>query len=54
MKPEHKDRDSRLVVLVLALLLFASIIREAYRTGVEDGYWEHEAEENVYACRTFQ
>ena len=50
MKMERKD----VVILVLIVFVWAITIRESYKTGVDDGYWEHEGEENVYACRTFQ
>ena len=49
MKMERKD----VVILVLILFVWAMTVRESYVAGVDDGYWEHEAEENVYACRTF-
>ena len=50
MKLERRD----FVIFVLVLFVWAISLHEAYRAGDEHGYWEHEAEENVYACRTFQ
>ena len=41
------------LIWTLAMILWAVTINTAYKSGVEDGYWEHEAEENVYNCRVF-
>ena len=45
------------LTLTLALILSAIVIAGVcatylyiYRLGVEDGYWEYEAEENIYRC----
>ena len=36
-------------VLYLAVILILTNVI-SYHLGSEDGYWEHEAEENVYVC----
>lgn len=36
----------RVFLVILVLLSYAYV----YSVGVDDGYWEHEGEENVYAC----
>jgi hypothetical protein len=37
-------------ILLLAFIVLGFVLRYVYFMGVEDGYWEHEAEENVYVC----
>jgi len=41
-------RDVALILLLL--VVFGFVLRYVYSMGVEDGYWMHEAEENVYVC----
>jgi len=48
MKVLNSSKD--VLILILALILWAVTVRDAYQQGAEDGYWEHEAEENVYQC----
>ena len=36
----------RVFILIAIALSYVYV----YKTGVEDGYWEHEAEENIYKC----
>ena len=36
-------------VLYLTVILILSNVM-SYQHGSEDGYWEHEAEENAYSC----
>ena len=54
MNPKHKDWNSRLVILVLVLLVFTSIIREAYAEEDEYCYEPYGApvEEEYRAGRT--
>lgn len=49
MKLDRRD----IVIVILILFVWAITIRESYKTGVDDGYWEHETEENAYACMVF-
>jgi len=42
------------VILALGLILWAVTVRYAYDTGVEKGWWEHEAEENAYGCEVIK
>ena len=49
MKMERRD----FVILLLIVFVWAITIRESYKTGVDNGYWEHEAEENSYVCQAF-
>ena len=49
MRRKHRDwRDTW--IIVLTLILWMVTVSSAYKNGREDGYWEHEAEENVYDC----
>lgn len=45
--PEIRD----LVLTAVVVILWAFTCHYAYKTGVEDGYWEHEGEENIYNCQ---
>lgn len=36
-------------VYILACVIFTYWY--IYDRGVEDGYWEHESEENIYGCQ---
>ena len=44
-------KDATLIILVLVVV--SILVREAYSTGVEDGYWEAIEEENAYSCEIF-
>ena len=41
----------RVLMVLLCLIVWAFTIHYAYNNGVEDGYWEHEGEENIYNCQ---
>jgi hypothetical protein len=41
-------RDITIVVLVVIVWLWTLV--GAYEDGRETGYWEYEAEENLYSC----
>ncbi len=40
-------------IAILFLIVWAMTIHYAVQQGREIGYWEHEAEENTYACEVF-
>ena len=44
--------ESRLLIMCL-LIMFVLVAYISYQAGAEDGYWEHEAEENAYFCEVF-
>lgn len=39
------------IITILGLIVWTTTLFFAYRTGADAGYWEHEAEENVYGCQ---
>ncbi len=41
------------LVMTFVVCLMGLTAALAYHIGVEDGYWEHEAEENVYGCQVY-
>ena len=38
------------ILVALALIVWAWTLQTAYKTGVDDGWYMHEAEENLYSC----
>ena len=50
MKALTSRSNKDALIIILGLILWAVTVRDAYQQGAEDGYWEHEAEENVYQC----
>lgn len=45
------DKVAKDLVITLALVIMWTWL--VYDKGVEDGYWEHEGEENSYSCRVY-
>ncbi len=42
-----------ILLVLLSLFAIGVLMREAYDSGVNDGYWEAVEEENAYACEIF-
>jgi hypothetical protein len=40
-----------LAILIVAVHILSNAF--SYHLGKEDGYWEHEAEENAYVCTVY-
>jgi len=49
MKLTERTESLLIVFLLVCVLGLSNYI--SYTQGVDAGWWEHEAEENVYACQ---
>ena len=38
------------IAMLLVVIIYTNYV---YDKGVDDGYWEHEGEENAYSCEVF-